>query len=364
MDRDLTGDVIAVADDARSTLLRWIAGTRIGGLVVRRQPRIALRASLALAFAFVLAATFPALSLAVGPLVFGVPHVAASLRYLVLRRGAREPSARPSRAFVVALVIGSIAIVSCRIAAGAGVADGLPVRLELPFGAPLFPPAVADAAMESRRFGRAGAAFAVLAIGSMLALRHPLFVRLAFVHVHNLGVIALWAFGFRRRGARPTFVLVALFVALAVMASGATVPLASALGGLDAAGVSCRVVGEWLAPSLPASWALALVVMHAFTDSVHYAFWLSVVPEEALSGEGTLTFRQTVRGIGRDFGWVGIGLVAVATLSIGALALRSAHLARDAYFVIAGFHGYVEGAALAALFVATPSAASASERRP
>ena len=40
-----------------------------------------------------------------------------------------------------------------------------------------------------------------------------------------------------------------------------------------------------MAPNLAPTLALTLVVMHAFTDSVHYAFWLGVVPEEELSGE-------------------------------------------------------------------------------
>jgi hypothetical protein len=336
--------VLALADRARASLLRALAETPLAGLVVRRTPRIGLRAAVAIGFALVLAATFPALALAIGPIVFGIPHVAASLRYLVLRR-------KPSPAFVSAIVVAALVIVTCRVVAASPGAGPLPAQIEIAAGTALFAIAAVEAARAARRPLRAIVALGVLGAGLVAALQAPFFVRLAFVHVHNLGVVALWILMFRRSGALPKLVALGLVLALALVGSGATLPLARSLGGLVAGGVDCSAVGAWLAPSLAPSLALTLVVMHAFTDSVHYAFWLGVVPEEELAGEGTLTFRMTMRGLGRDFGAVGLATVVLACAAIVGLAFVGGRVARDAYFVIAGFHGYVEGAALIAVLV-------------
>ncbi len=335
--------MIAIADRARAMVLRAISRTGARSFVVDRTRRIGARAAIAIAFAFVLAATFPALALAIGPIVFGIPHVAASLRYLVVRRSV-------SRILVSSVVVLSAVIVAARVGAGTG--DGSTwARVEIAAGASLFAIAAIEAGRRSGRATRTVLALVVLGAGLALALQVPFVVRLAFVHVHNLGVVVLWMVLFRRGGALRRAVAAALVIALVLLASGATLPLARTLGGLDAGGVDCRDVAAWLAPSLVSSIAIPLVLVHAFTDSVHYAFWLGVVPEEELSGQGTLTFRMTLRGLVRDFGRVGLGVAVIATVGIAALALQRAEVARNAYFVVAGFHGYVEGAMLVWLAV-------------
>jgi hypothetical protein len=329
--------VLALFDRSRQALLRAMARTPLATFVTRRTPRIGARAAIAIVFALALASTFPALALAIGPLALGIPHVAASLRYLIVRREVSRP-------FIAAIVVTSIVIVAARVLAsslGAGAA-----RIEIAAGTALFAMAAIEAARRSRRWTRGLGALAILGVGLALAVQAPFFVRLAFVHVHNLGVVALWVLMFRREGSLPKLVGGALVVSLLLVASGATIPLARALGGLDAGGVDCHDVAAWLAPSILPSLALPLVVMHAFTDSVHYAFWLGVVPEEELRGEGTLTFRMTARGLALDFGALALGALAIAFAVILVLAFTHGAFARDAYFVVAGFHGYVEGAVL------------------
>src|SRR5262249_29596235 len=83
-----------------------------------------------------------------------------------------------------------------------------------------------------------------------------------------------------------------------------------------------------------------------FTDSVHYAFWLGVIPEETLRNEGTLTFKMTWRSLRKDFGDVGLALVLVLFFALLVLAATGMARARDMYFAVAGFHGYIEGAIL------------------
>ncbi len=334
--------MIGIADRVRSSALRYVAQTRWRPFVAQRSRRIGVRAAVAVVFALVLASTAPALALAIGPLVFGVPHVAASLRYLVVRRGV-------SRSLLGAIVLASLVVVATRLATGAtpsGVSLLTCTRIEVGAGGVLFVIACVEALRRSRRILRGVAALGILAAGLAVALHAPFAARLAFVHIHNLGVVALWILLFRRHGLLPKLVGLGLVVSLLLLATGATLPLAQGLGGLRAAGVDCTTVAEWLAPGLLATFAMPLVVMHAFTDSVHYAFWLSVVPEEELRGEGSLTFRMTARGVLRDFGALGVGLVAAAALGIAVLGYFRGGLGRDAYFAVAGFHGYVEGAML------------------
>ncbi|NOU31403.1 MAG: hypothetical protein HOO96_26185 [Polyangiaceae bacterium] len=341
---------IALADRARATALRYVAGTRLRPLVARRTARIGARAVVAIVGALVLSSTFPALALAVGPLLFGVPHVAASLRYLVVRRGI-------ARWLVASIVLASLVIVGARVTAGLDGWNGRALscaRTEMVAGASLFGLACVAAAKKRGSVARGAVGLAVLSAGLGAALYAPFLVRMAFVHVHNLGVVALWMLMFRRNGALPKLVGAALLGSLLLIASGVTVPVAQSLGGLELAGVDCRAVASWLTPAsvdtaargAMGSFAMPLVVAHAFTDSVHYAFWLGVVPEEELSGEGTLSFRMTVRGVLRDFGVLATVLVVGVAAAVALSGLLRGTLTRDAYFAVAGFHGYVEGAML------------------
>jgi hypothetical protein len=332
--------VLGAADLVRGKVLRGLAGTALRPFLLARERRIGLRAALTIGAACGLATVAPALTLALGPLLFGVPHAAASLRYLVLRRGL-------SVWLIGALVAVSLLVVGARIY-GAVLRPGtsLPVHLELFAGASLFAVACVEGARRSGNHLRALGLLSVLALGVPFALSAPHAVRLAFVHVHNLGVVALWLLLFRRRGAAPKVVAGGVLVAILVLASGLTAPIARATGGLHMLGVDVAEVGRWLAPSVGPQWAIPLVLVHAFTDSVHYAFWLGVVPEEELKGEGTLTFRMTARSLRRDFRVGGLAVVAFATLAIAGLGVANGALARSAYFVVAGFHGYIEGAML------------------
>jgi hypothetical protein len=191
----------------------------------------------------------------------------------------------------------------------------------------------------------------LLVVGGSFAVMHAPMARIAFVHVHNLGAVLLWVVLFRRRAGHPLLPVLLLAGALALLLSGLTIPWTDRMGGLHAAGVDLAVVGAWLVPGAGVALAVPLVLAHAFTDSVHYAFWISVVPEETLRGQGTPTFRMTLRGLVRDFTPVGLGFVVLATLSVLGASVLDLGGTRNAYFAIAGFHGYVEGVMLVFLLM-------------
>ncbi|HEY1960520.1 MAG TPA: hypothetical protein VGH28_33145 [Polyangiaceae bacterium] len=328
---------LAAVEHARGAILR--AGVRmplLGPALRKRERRVVLRASVAIAIAFAGAVLSPALLLAFSPILLGVPHVAASLRYLVVRQ-------RLPRAFLVSVVSCAAALMTLRILEQYGHAPRSFARAEVAVASAWVFGAAAWAARQARAPRRFWVAAPPLALGALLLLAHPVFGRLLFVHVHNLGAVVVWALLLQRGRA---------LLPLALLAGG----LALLLGGFieanlgATAGVDVEAVGRWLAPGAAASVAVPLVLAHVFTDSVHYAFWLGVIPEETLKREGTLTFRMTWRSLRADFGraiWPVVGLV----LLVPVLAVFGLARMRDAYYAIAGFHGYVEGVMLAALVV-------------
>jgi len=348
--------ILAWAEAARRALL--VAAARapgVGAIVRSRERRIAARAYVAIGVALALAVLAPALTLAVSPIVLGVPHVASALRYLVLRQ-------RRKRGAIAAIAAACAAMATLRMAEQWGGAPEVFARCEVVLAIAWALAAAVHGARISGARGRLALAIAAIAPFAVAAIAHPRAARIAFVHVHNLGAVVLWALVFRRgsgggagraRPALPGRVAAALLASLALLLSGATLPITRAIGAGVAAGVDIDAVAAWLAPGAAA--AAPLVLAHAFTDSVHYAFWLGVIPDETLRGEGTLSFRMTWRGLLRDFGAPGLTIVATAAIAVAAGALFDASGARGAYFAVAGFHGYVEGAAL--VFFATSAPA-------
>jgi hypothetical protein len=329
--------ILAPLDRARATALslalRW---PWLAGVVRDRQKRIGVRAATVILSAFTLSIVSPALALAVGPAVFGVPHVASALRYLLLRQQ-------------IGRMWGAVMVGGCGVIAVLRMGEqwlGKPAsfaRAEIAIALLWVLGASIAGAWQGKKWRRLLMTLPLLAAGGAFAVAHAPAARIAFVHVHNLGAVVLWVVLFRRRAGQPLVPILLLAGALALLLSGLTMPWTERLGGMRAAGVDLAVVGAWLAPGAGIALAVPLVLAHAFTDSVHYAFWLSVVPEETLRGQGTPTFRMTLRALVRDFRPIGLGIVALLAVSVLGASLFDLGGTRNAYFAIAGFHGYVEG---------------------
>jgi hypothetical protein len=318
----------ALLDRARGSIVQIVARTPIGGAITKRRSRITVRVLAAIVVAFVLASVAPAATLALSPLVLGVPHVASSIRYLVLRQ-------KLPRRWLAILGAGMVTIAGLRIAEQYVGPTAPFARLEVATASLL---ALAAVAPSPSRTARLVAYVAIPVVGGVF-LAHPIAARLAFVHLHNLGAVLVWAFLWRGQRALP--LLGALAVALGAISSGVFAPVWPSSLGVD-----LETVGAWLAPGVGARTASRLVLAHVFTDSVHYAFWLGIIPEETLRHEGTLTFRMSWRALQKDFGAAGMLIVLACMGALAAFSVFGAGRARDAYFAIAGFHGYVEGTML------------------
>jgi hypothetical protein len=337
---------VAPLDAARSRVLRAVVrAPALRHLVARRDTRIMVHALASVTAAAALTGLAPGVLFVVGPALFGVAHVAADARHLVLRRA-------PTAAWQWTLAAGCAALFALR-ALEMALPDRAPfAAIEVGLGWSLALAGVASGLAASpgtatRR--RAAIAAAILVSLGGAAVSHPHLARLSFAHVHNVVAIVLWLWLFRarRRFALPALALLGLFAAL--LLSGVALPLIR-LDGPGAARLVEESVFAWPA-SVPQRTALALGVLYVLLQSVHYTVWLAFIPQDDVRAQGTLSFRMSLRGLVRDF--TAPGLAAIALLAAGVLGASAldAHRTRQLYLSLATFHGYLELGAGAFLWV-------------
>lgn len=325
----------------------WLRRRGVSSLLVRRERRLAVTATAHAGVTFLLSVYVPVLLFVVGPVVFGVAHVAADLRYLVLRQHLGTWWRR-------SVLISCIAWVLLR---GLELAHVLRVSARLELGLVLFwiTWGVMAGAVESRARVRAALTLACLALVGTAAMHFHEVWRLIFLHLHNLVGLAIWPFFYRSRQKLLLFPLGLILVGAAVLASGVfyQVSLASFAG--KQFGLHILQVADWITGSLRADHAIGLSCAFVFLQGAHYAFWLNVIPQAEVRGQGTLTFRMSARALLTDFKPLGVLAIALAILLVVSLAFVNARRASILYMSLANFHGYLELVLLAYFFVAQRS---------
>ena len=219
--------------------------------------------------------------LVLGPLLWGIPHVLADVRYLVARPGLHR---RP-------LALAAIGAGVLAAGLGYGVRGGL-------LGAALALP-VARASWPRRLVGLGvvGALFAA-------AQRAGYVADLAFAHLHNLVAVAIWWAWLPRR-TRLHLAPIALFAAgTAALLLGAAGPLLAWSGGTEApwTGLEMRSLEWTLSPTRTGPLAVRFVVLYAFAQATHYIVWLRLLPEDDRASKTPRSFRQSFRALAADIG--------------------------------------------------------------
>lgn len=334
----------APLDRFRRSWLGLILRSRaVAAVVTRRDRRIATLASVQVAVAFAAALYFPVLLFVLGPILLGVAHVAADIRYLVLRRKLESW-------WQNTIWAGCAGLVAIRVVEELGWSAHT-ANAETLAAAAFVATAIGAGVRIGGSSARAAMAAALLVAATLGALSAPTTARLIFVHAHNLVALALWAYLFaRRRTVLIPIALVALCTAL--FASGALATTTLASPGVRAFGLHAFVVSDWVAPFESPRLALGVACAYVFLQSVHYGVWLSFVPQEELQGQGTLTFRMSAKSLFADLGARGVAAVVIAALAVIGGAYFGIHRARSLYLSLAMFHGYFELALLAFFFVA------------
>jgi hypothetical protein len=321
-------------DAARRAFLRLATKsallTRILG---KRDSRVLCMATLQVTVLFALAIRAPVALFFVGPLLLGVSHLAADVRYLAVRRD-------PSRALVYASIGFAVAITLARVLVDARVlrvAAG--DRLDVGLGA-LWVGAAAMLAMESRRARAATLAVTGFAVALLLAHAHS--VGLVLVHGHNLVAIAAWALLYRRGRLGSLLPILLVVVGTAALLSGVFLPSAAAHGALEAFGARASALGAWLAPWASAQSRPAVLMAFVFLQGVHYAAWTGWIPQDDLRGEGSPTYRMTLRGLLADFGPAVLGALLIGAIAFLALGVWDVRRALGWYMTLAKSHGWFE----------------------
>jgi hypothetical protein len=325
----------------RRVLLGLVGAPALGALLARRDRRLMVHSVASVAVAFALAVLCPGVLFIAGPALFGVAHVAADARYLVLRRSL-------PRWWAAVVGAGCAALFALRALESAAPGAWPFAATEVAVGWTW-----AFAGVAAARDGGAGrrallAGPAVAALG-IVAVSHPFLARVVFAHVHNVLAIGLWVFLFRarRRFALPAAALLA--VASALLLSGVALPWVR-LDGPGAARLVDESVFAWPA-WMPQRTALALGVVFVMLQSVHYSVWLAFIPQDDLRGEGTLSFRMSLRALKRDFPAPLLAVIVVLAAAVLGASLLEVHRTRQLYMSLATFHGYLELTAATFLLV-------------
>ena len=311
---------------------RWLAALgRPGRHLVRdRELRIAFLFSLLVVTALVGSLVAPFWLLLLAPVVWGVPHVVADLRYLVVRSGYHR---RPALALL-----------------GGG------TLLWMAVGGPLVPGLLCTAAIAL--FARAGLlrrllVAAAIVLFALLLDRLGRYGNITFAHLHNFTPILLWWIWRRRTGKLHWIPVALILLATAFLLSPVAVEVAQLLGGLGWFSAEMGPQAQlWrLAADLDPAWGLRLVLLFCFSQSIHYALWLHLLPDEDRDRPTPLTFRATIEGLRCDLGDVGLAVATLLSVGVTLWALIDLVDANEGYFRMAQFHAHLEVMALALILL-------------
>lgn len=341
-----TDRVAAPLDDVRRTVVAFAVRNRsVRALVSSRDRRLSWILGTHAFVALALTTLLPAPLLVFVPLILGVPHVVADVRYLILRRIAR-PRVR------------ALALGACAALAGVNALALLGARVDLPksevAAGSLALAAVTIAALaEVRRVHRPVARVRALVIlGTVLsfgcvALKAPRTTLVVMLHAHNWVALVVWLWIFRRRLRGVLAPLVLIVVGAGILISGILTIPTLRFGVWNAFGTNLLAAADWLAPGVPGVLGVGLASSFVFLQSVHYLVWLVLLPMEENAASGFVSFKRCFRRLRTDLGLFGIVAAALAWALVVGFGVRAPLATRNAYLALASFHVWLELAALA-----------------
>lgn len=316
-------------DRLRAALLGLLAPL-VRPFIRNRELRVLALALVVMGVSLAGTVVMPFWMLALGPLIWGVPHVLSDVRYLVVQPGHHR---------------------NLRLALGVGLpiaAAGLGGGLVAGFVAVGAVFALVSCPWWKRLIG-----WSIAAAGLSASLWWGYAADLVFAHVHNVIAVLLWWRWRPRTGwlhAAPLYLFAACSAVLALGVLDPTIAQLSnwtgSLAGLDTAYFLSTLVPA----GMDSAMGTRLILLFAFAQSVHYGIWLRMMPEEARPQPTPRTFRATWRALLTDFGrWPLLMTALIATAIVG-WAIFDLASARLGYLRLAGFHGHLELAAAALLF--------------
>lgn len=320
---DPLDSLAGLLDLPRAAALRAL-GRPLRLLLVDRRARAAAVGAGLCAVALLTSTLLPLWMLALVPFVWGVPHLLADVRYLVVRQGLHREAA------ALAIGLGSL-----------GLTLGLDLGVRATLVACVLLSVVAAARAGAQRswlrLGVFGSAWLVLA---GLAWYAGTVADLFLAHLHNVVALGFWLVWRRQRDwsfALPTglFLVGAGWIAWggADRWLGMSTPVAS---------LDMRTLADQLAPLQDPLAAQRLVQLYAFAQAMHYVVWIHLVPTEDRARPAPRSFRSSLRALRDDLSAPAVALAAGVAAVLLLLACRDLADARVRYFQIAQFHGHLE----------------------
>lgn len=329
IEREVLDPVSLGLDRARARVLGWLAPL-VRPFVRSRDLRVQVLAGLSVTLALVASVAATGYLLLLGPLIFGAAHLLAEGRILLPVERRNNP-----------VVMGLLAVQVALVLAGVGV-------VALPW--------VSALAMLSLARGRIRwIAFGVLVLLGIGALVGPTVSRFAFLHVHNLVPLFVWATA-RRRSWKTSLAVIAWVVcALGLVMGGAfdAVPLRTPLSDNV---FSLVHLNDAVAGAFGGVYRKRWLVVFAFTQSFHYGAWLRLVPEETRPRETPRGFGASYAALRADFGKTPalLGMLATVAIPLAAVAFGAVRV-RSLYVTASEFHASVEALLVLVALVAPVS---------
>jgi hypothetical protein len=325
----ILGGPIAAADRVRRWWLRRL-GRVLRPLIRQRELRVAVVGSTMVLTALTATLVAPLWLLILGPLVWGVPHLVADLRYMLVRPGYHR---RLGMVLLAGPPLGYVAL-------GGDLLWG--------FVAGALALTVARASPGRRALGvvmLAGIAGAFAALGRTGDV--------VFAHLHNAIAVLLW-WAWRPRTSRLHWLPLALMAAASVFLLSETALVAAHVsGGMEwFAGDMGPDYQTWrLSPGVSPGWALRLVLLFCFAQTIHYGVWLNLLPDEDRERRAPPPLRARWDGLVADMGRPLLYAAIAVSVGLALWAVRDLMAACHGYFRMARFHGHLELIAAALMLV-------------
>ncbi len=294
-----------------------------------RAKRLSVVFAASLLVALGLALTAPLWMLLIVPLILGVPHLVASLNFVLrLTAGRMEDRGGALPAKVGACFV---AVAAVRLwVPSQGILENVPNGVEI---------------------------VAALAAGSLAAPAETLG---ALVLAHNFVGFAYWiARAPTAQDRQVALAALALFTAAtaAILAGAFDRVLAQRTADILGGGMSDFDTGQTILPGTERDILLRRAVSaFALGQSLHYFVWLRAIPEQELPHQHPIGFSKSLRFIELNPGRLVLYSAAYGVAALFAYAFIYGWLeARLLYLSTAAFHGYFEIAGLALLRRASPA---------
>ncbi len=326
-------------DGFRGLYLRWLLSwAPLRRLYVDRRSRLLTSFIVGGAFSLLLSSAVPLWMLAVGPVLFGLPHLVASFRY--------SSDLEFRKPFVTAALILSAIVCLIRLAqmkhwVGYGNSNAIEIT------------ALALLFLSMTLFFKARAdrwrIFAILVPLFVLSWTFPFPTIGALILIHNLVAFFYWYRAARTTADRQVVsVSLAVFILANLAIFGGIFDsfffYFSTTGESSLLGMKVWEIGSLVLPgTIQYEWLARATVAYAFGQSIHYFIWLRVIPEQSLKNGTPTSFRQSLFYLRRDLGprLAKFSILLVIALS-SVWALNEFSWARIVYLSVAAFHGYSE----------------------